>query len=65
MNIVARVGEGLGESRNVSGEGLEGSVDLVLPPFLPGSACATEDLRGFDWPSRLALALAFRAVALP
>ncbi|GJD68314.1 hypothetical protein MMMDOFMJ_1235 [Methylobacterium gnaphalii] len=38
---------------------------LLLPPFLPSSACAEDDVRGFDLPSRLALAFAFLAVALP
>ena len=36
-----------------------------LPPFLPSSDCAAEDVLGLDLPSLAAVALALRAVALP
>ena len=49
---------------------LEGSAQgdhffAVLPPFLPSSACAAEEVRGFFFPSFAALAFAFLAVSLP
>ena len=38
---------------------------LAFPPFLPSSACAPEDFRGFFLPSLAAFAFAFLAVSLP
>lgn len=38
---------------------------FALPPSLPSSAWAADDLRGLDLPSWLALAFAFLAVPLP
>ena len=38
---------------------------MVLPPFLPSSAWAAEDFRGFFLPSLAAFAFAFLAVSLP
>ena len=42
-----------------------GLLAALLPPFLPSSDYAAEDLRGLDLPSFFALALAFLAVSLP